>query len=207
MDKIEKSLSEMPIISVLRGIKPEEAVDVGRALLDAGIGIMEVTMNSPSPLESIRLLKEHYGDEAVIGAGTVMNAEQVDQIADLGGEIIVTPNINAAVIKRALDRGLAMFPGFLTPSEASAACDLGARHLKLFPAGVYGLDYIKAIQAVLPKDVRIYAVGGVGSHNAKQWFDAGVNGLGIGTEIYRAGLDAKTVGSNAKAVAEVIRAL
>lgn len=189
-----------PIVAILRGVKPEEILDIAAALVEAGIEAIEVPMNSPDPLVSIGKLCAAFGDRALCGAGTVLSPEVVDQVADAGGKLIVTPNIDTAVISHAVGLGLTVMPGFATPSEAFAAVKAGARSLKLFPAGTFGPGHIKAVRDVLPKDVSVYAVGGVGAANLKPWIEAGVSGIGVGGELYRPGYTAQDVGQRAKAL-------
>ncbi|MBO9707722.1 MAG: 2-dehydro-3-deoxy-6-phosphogalactonate aldolase [Caulobacter sp.] len=187
-----------PIVAILRGVKPEEILDMAAALVEAGIGAIEVPMNSPDPLVSIGKLCAAYGDKALCGAGTVLTPKVVDEVAGVGGKLIVTPNTDASVIARAVELGLTAMPGFATPSEAFVAVAAGARSLKLFPAGTFGPGHIKAVRDVLPKDVSVYAVGGVGAANLKPWVEAGVAGVGVGGELYRPGYTAEEVSRRAK---------
>jgi len=192
--------STPPIVAILRGVKPDEVLDIAAALVEAGIEAIEVPMNSPEPLVSIGKLCAAFGDKALCGAGTVLSPEVVDQVAGVGGKLIVTPNIDVEVIRHAVKRGLTIMPGFATPSEAFAAVKAGARSLKLFPAGTFGPGHIKAVRDVLPKDVSVYAVGGVGAANLEPWIKAGVAGIGVGGELYRPGYTAEEVGARAKAL-------
>lgn len=194
--------STPPIVAILRGVKPDEVLDIAAALVEAGIEAIEVPMNSPEPLVSIGKLCAAFGDKALCGAGTVLSPEVVDQVAGVGGKLIVTPNIDTDVIRHAvgLGLGLTVMPGFATPSEAFAAVKAGARSLKLFPAGTFGPGHIKAVRDVLPKDVSVYAVGGVGAANLEPWIKAGVAGIGVGGELYRPGYTAEDVGARAKAL-------
>ena len=189
-----------PIVAILRGVKPEEILDIAAALVEAGIGSIEVPMNSPDPLVSIGKLCAAFGDKALCGAGTVLSPEVVDQVAGVGGKLIVTPNIDAAVISHAVKLGLTVMPGFATPTEALVAVKAGARSLKLYPAGTYGPGHIKAVRDILPKDVSVYAVGGVGAANLKPWIEAGCAGIGVGGELYRPGYTDEEVGRRAKAL-------
>ena len=152
-----------PIVAILRGVKPDEILDIAAALVDAGVQAIEVPLNSPDPLVSIEKLCAAFGDKALCGAGTVLSAEAVDDVAKVGGKLIVTPNVDPDVIRRAVALGLTAMPGFATPTEALAAVKAGAKALKLFPAGTFGPGHIKAVKDVLPKDVLVYAVGGVGA--------------------------------------------
>jgi 2-dehydro-3-deoxyphosphogalactonate aldolase len=189
-----------PIVAILRGVKPEEILDIAAALVEAGILAIEVPMNSPDPLISIGKLCATFGDQALCGAGTVLSPQVVDQVAGVGGKLIVTPNTDASVISHAVGLGLTVMPGFATPSEAFVAVKAGARALKLYPAGTYGHGHIKAVRDVLPKDIAVYAVGGVGAANLKPWIEAGVSGIGVGGELYRPGYTAEEVGRRAKAL-------
>jgi 2-dehydro-3-deoxyphosphogalactonate aldolase len=195
-----------PIAAILRGIHAHEAEAHGRALIDAGVRVIEVPMNSPDPLESVRVLARVFGGEAVIGAGTVLTAEVVDQVADAGGRIIVAPNTDASVISRAVQRGLEPLPGFQTPSEAFVAVGAGARRLKLFPAGSLGPKHLKAVREVLPRDVEVWAVGGAGADTAREWFAAGAAGLGVGGSLYKPGDTPAVVGERARALVAAVTA-
>ena len=177
----------LPVMAILRGIRPEEVIEVGAALHEAGIGAIEVPLNSPSPLESISRLAVHFGDRCLCGAGTVLNAAEVDAVRDAGGRLIGTPNTAPAVIARAAALGLTVMPGFATATEAFAALGAGAGMLKLFPAASYGPGHLKALRAVLPVDVAVFAVGGVAASNLAPWRQAGCAGLGVGSDLYRAG--------------------
>jgi 2-dehydro-3-deoxyphosphogalactonate aldolase len=189
-----------PIVAILRGIRVEEAVAVGRALVAAGIRIIEVPFNSPEPELSIAGLAEALGMDAVIGGGTVLTPEAADRLADAGGRIMVSPNTDAAVIARGLARGMEPMPGFVTPTEAFAAVAAGARRLKLFPASAYGPGYLKALREVLPSDAKLWAVGGTGAANIGEWLAAGAEGIGVGGALYRAGDSADAVAEKASAL-------
>ena len=191
--KLARWMKSMPMVAILRGVTPAEADDIGAAVHRAGIGIIEVPLNSPDPLLSIRSLADSLGQQCVIGAGTVLTVEAVEQVADAGGEIIVSPNTNTDVIARSVELGLTPMPGWGTPSEAFAAYHAGARHLKLFPASTFGPDHIRACRAVLPADACILAVGGAGAHNLPEWLAAGAEGFGIGSELYKPGFSADQV--------------
>ena len=187
-----------PIVAILRGVKHDEIVDIAAALVEAGIEAIEVPLNSPDPLTTIGKLCAAFGDQVLCGAGTVLSPEAVDQVAGVGGKLIVTPNIDPSVISHAVDLGLTVMPGFATPSEAFVAVKAGAKALKLYPAGTYGFGHIKAVRDVLPKDIAVYAVGGVGAANLKPWIEAGVAGIGVGGELYRPGYTAEEVGQRAR---------
>lgn len=189
-----------PIVAILRGVKPDEVLDIAAALVEAGIKAIEVPLNSPYPLESIEKLCAAFGDKALCGAGTVLTPKAVGEVAAAGGKLIVTPNTDPEVIRRAVELGLTAMPGFATPSEAFAAVKAGARALKLFPAGTFGPGHIKAVKDVLPKDILVYAVGGVGAANIEPWRAAGVAGIGVGGELYRPGYTAQEVSQRAAAL-------
>lgn len=176
-----------PIAAILRGVRPDEAVDIGSALIDAGIRIIEVPFNSPDPLHSIAALQQHFGDRAIIGGGTVLSVEAVESLHQAGGRIMVTPNTDPAVIARGAELGLALLPGFLTPSEAFQAVKAGARRIKLFPAASLGTSYVKAIKDVLPRDIGVWAVGGADADTIGEWLRAGCEGIGVGGALYRPG--------------------
>jgi 2-dehydro-3-deoxyphosphogalactonate aldolase len=175
------------IIAILRGITPEEAVAICETVLDAGITTIEIPLNSPQPLQSIALLAAKFGSSATIGAGTVLSAGQVRDVANAGGKIIVSPNFDADVVRETKALKLESWPGVLSPSECFAALQAGADGLKIFPCSVLGPAGVKAVRAVLPTQTRLYAVGGAGPENFATWFDAGVDGFGIGGALYKPG--------------------
>ncbi len=184
----------------MRGIAPGEVLAIGEALVEAGIRLIEVPFNSPEPTTSIRLLQERLGDRAAIGGGTVLDVAAVNALAATGGTIMVTPNTDPAVIARGVACGLEPMPGFVTPSEAFQAIAAGARRLKLFPAVALGPAYLKAVREVLPKHVRVWAVGGTGAHNLAEWLAAGVEGIGVGGALYKPGDSASVVRERAHAL-------
>lgn len=206
-EKLESWFAQMPVVAILRGVRPEEVLDIGEALYSAGIGIIEVPLNSPDPLTSIKTLAQAMGDRCVVGAGTVLTEADVVGVTAAGGEIIVSPNTNAAVIERSLVAGLVPMPGWATATEAVAAYQAGARYLKLFPAATYGSGHIKGVRAVLPNDCKVLAVGGVGADAADEWLQAGVDGFGIGSEIYNPGYSAEQVHQSATAIVTAIAAV
>jgi len=185
------------IIAILRGIKPQEVLSIGQALIDSGITKLEVPLNSPSPIQSIGALVKSFGEFAEIGAGTVLTPEQVQQVADVGGSLIVSPNMQPEVITATKQLGLRSFPGVQTVSECFTALNLGADDLKLFPSMVIGPEGLRAINAVLPSNTRTYAVGGVGPDNFADWMAAGVTGFGIGSYLYQPGFSAEQVAKQA----------
>ncbi|NND82327.1 MAG: 2-dehydro-3-deoxy-6-phosphogalactonate aldolase [Gammaproteobacteria bacterium] len=205
-EKLDFWLAEMPAVAILRGVHPEEVVDIAMAIYEAGIGIIEVPLNSPDPLQSIRKLSDALGEQCVVGCGTLVDEALVDGVAESGAQIAVTPNTDQAIIQKAIAAGLIPIPGWATPSEAFAAYAAGARYLKLFPAASYGPSHVSAVRAVLPSDARVLAVGGVGASNAGEWFAAGVDGLGIGSELYKPGQSAAETGQRAAMIVKAIKA-
>lgn len=192
-----------PLIAILRGITPAEAEEIGHTLVTAGITKIEVPLNSPNPIESIRILARAFGEKALIGAGTVLTIKDVEEVADAGGRLIVSPNTDTGVIKASKIMGLESWPGAFTPSEAFTALNAGADGLKLFPADMAGPAGLKAMKAVLPTRVQVYAVGGVGPENFHTWVTAGAAGFGIGSALYKPWASADDVAQRA---AEVVTA-
>jgi len=178
-------LKELPLVAILRGVTPARIEGVAAALFEAGFRAIEVPLNSPEPFKSIELLAKTYGDRCLTGAGTVLDTANVDRVADVGGKLLVTPNTNPGVIAHGVGKKMVVMPGFYTPSEAFAAVAAGARALKLFPASTGGIAHLKALLAVLPKDVPVYAVGGVGAGNMKEWRQAGAAGFGMGSDLFK----------------------
>lgn len=176
-----------PLIAIIRGVTPGEAEAVGEALFEAGIRIIEVPLNSPEPLKSIELLATKLGDRALVGAGTVLDPRQVDDVKAAGGRLIVSPNTDRAVIAASVDAGMTSCPGYFTPSEAFAAIAAGAHALKLFPAEAASPAYVRAQRAVLPRDVPILVVGSVKPELMAAWREAGADGFGLGSGVFRPG--------------------
>jgi 2-dehydro-3-deoxyphosphogalactonate aldolase len=196
---------EPPVVAILRGIRPDEAMAVGEALIAAGVRIIEVPLNSPDPFTSIAALQAEFGAIAAIGAGTVLDLAGVEALAATGATVMVTPNTEPTVIARAVELGLEPMPGFVTPSEAFRAIAAGARRIKLFPAVALGPNYLKAIREVLPKHVAVWGVGGTGADNIGEWLKAGAEGIGVGGGLYRPGDDAASVSGKAHALVEAWR--
>ncbi len=179
------SFAELPLVAILRGVTPTRIEGVAGALFEAGFRAIEVPLNSPEAFKSIEILARQFGARCLTGAGTVLTTADVDRVADAGGKLLVTPNTNPHVIAHGVAKGMTVMPGFFTPSEGFAAIAAGARTLKLFPASTGGTDHMKAMLAVLPKDVPVYAVGGVGAANMKEWRKAGAAGFGLGSELFK----------------------
>lgn len=192
-----ESLDALPLIAILRGLKPEEAVEIGEAIVAAGFRCLEVPLNSPEPLDSIRRLRQALDGRALVGAGTVLNVAAAHEVADAGGQLIISPNTNVDVIRETKTLGLLSLPGFFTPSEAFAALDAGADALKLFPAEIAGPKGLKAVRAVLPAATRVYPVGGVDPDSMSAWRSAGASGFGIGSAVFKPGQSAEQVARQA----------
>lgn len=191
--------SALPLIAILRGVAPHEAVVVGQVLLDAGFRVIEVPMNSPQPLESIRRLAVAFGDRVRIGAGTVLTVQQVRDVAAAGGTLVVSPNANPDVIRATKAAGLWSAPGVATPTEGFAALDAGADMLKLFPAEQMGPSVVKAWRAVFPREVPLVPVGGVSVDTMAAFIAAGATGFGLGSALYKPGMTAADLRTGADA--------
>lgn len=188
------------IVAILRGITPAEAEGHCAALIEAGITKIEVPLNSPDPMTSIETMVRSFGADAVIGAGTVLRPQEVDQLAGIGARLVVSPNMNPEVIKATVAKGMLSYPGVMTPTECFAALDAGATGLKIFPGSLLGPEGLKAVRAVLPKGTEVLAVGGAGPENFDTWIAAGADGFGIGSAIYKAGDDLATLTQKAQAI-------
>jgi 2-dehydro-3-deoxyphosphogalactonate aldolase len=199
-------LAELPLVAILRGVTPAKVQGVAAALFAAGIRAIEVPLNSPDPFKSIELLARQFGAECLTGAGTVLDVANVDRVADAGGRLLVTPNTNPAVIARGVEKGLTVMPGFYTPSEGFAAVSAGAKYLKLFPASTGGIEHLKAMLAVLPKAVPVYAVGGVGAANMAEWRKAGAAGFGLGSDLFKPDFTEAEIAERAKKCVAAFRA-
>lgn len=185
------------IIAILRGVRPQEVEAHVEALIAAGIGVIEVPLNSPDPFDSIGRLVARFGDRATIGAGTVLDTDEVTRLAEIGARVVVSPNCDPAVIAATRAAGMESFPGVFTPTECFAALKAGATGLKFFPATLIGPAGLAAIRAVMPKGTPLYAVGGAGADNFGEWMRAGATGFGIGTALYRPGQGVEATAANA----------
>lgn len=197
--------TNLPLIAILRGITPDEARDHVSVLLEAGFDAVEIPLNSPEWEKSIGDMVANFGEKALIGAGTVLKPEQVDRLAELGSRLVVTPNTEPAVIRRAVARGMTVCAGCATASEAFAALDAGAQALKIFPSSAFGPGYIKALKAVLPAGVPVFAVGGVTPENLGEWLSVGCIGAGLGSDLYQAGQDVARTARQAAAFVKAYR--
>jgi len=187
-----------PLIAILRGVSPAEAADMAGALIAAGITKIEVPLNSPDPFDSIKAMADAHGNDAVIGAGTVLSVEDVGRVAQAGGQLIVSPNCDQRVIVATKTAGMESWPGVMTPTECFTALKAGADGLKIFPASLLGPEGIKAIRAVLPQGTQVYAVGGAGADNFAEWMAASADGFGIGSALYKPGLSVAEVSARAR---------
>ena len=194
--KLARYLQTIPLVAILRGLTPAEALPVGQALVDTGWGLIEVPLNSPQPLDSIAAMASAFPD-ALIGAGTVLNISDVQNVHAAGGQLIVSPNFNPAVVREAVRLGLVCMPGVMTASEAFAALEAGAAGLKIFPAEMITPAVLKALRAVLPPATVVLPVGGITLENMPTYIAAGANGFGIGSALYKHGMAAQQVSSNA----------
>jgi 2-dehydro-3-deoxyphosphogalactonate aldolase len=205
LSKFHAHMDSLPLLAILRGLKPEEALGVGQAIVNAGFHILEVPLNSPDPLRSIQILAEAFPN-ALVGAGTVTTAQQVRDIKAAGGQLIISPHLDDNVVCEAVNLGLISLPGVATPSEAFRAVALGAHGLKLFPAEMISPAVVKSMRAVLPTSVRLIPVGGIGIHNMADYRKSGASGFGIGSALFAPGQSAQAVGESAAAFAQAWKA-
>lgn len=206
VEDFRRYFAECPLVAIIRGITPAEAEGIASALYDGGIRIIEVPLNSPQPLESIRIIADAFGNRTLVGAGTVLDPEEVLKVRDAMGRLIVSPNTNTAVIEATVAAGMVSSPGYFTPSEALAAIRAGAHSIKLFPAEAASRKVVKSQKAVLPKDVPLIVVGGVTPDAIPGWLEGGADGFGLGGGLYQPGQDVETTLEKARAyVAAVSR--
>ncbi|CAJ0729168.1 2-dehydro-3-deoxy-6-phosphogalactonate aldolase [Ralstonia mannitolilytica] len=197
--------THLPLIAILRGVRSDEVLAHAQALVDAGFDAIEIPLNSPDWAHSVQLAARALGDHALIGAGTVLRPEDVDLVVAAGGKLIVTPNTNAEVIRAAAERKLVTCIGCMTATEAFAALDAGAQALKIFPAGNLGPGYVRALKAVLPPEVPVFAVGGITPENLADYLAAGCIGAGLGSDLYRPGQPVERTAERARAFVAAYR--
>ena len=197
-------LGQCPLVAILRGVRPDEVEAVGDALVGAGVRILEVPLNSPEPVESVRRLAARFGDRALVGGGTFRREAEVDAVARAGGRLLVTPHADPALVRAAKARGMVTMPGFLTPAEAFALLDAGADALKLFPAEAGGPAMLRALRAVLPAGTPLLPVGGVDAASLPSWRAAGAAGYGCGSSLYKPGDTPEAVARKAAALLAVL---
>lgn len=205
VEDFNRYFAECPLVAIIRGVIPVEAEAIAGALYDGGIRIIEVPLNSPEPLESIRIIAEKFGGRALVGGGTVLDPSRVDEVARAGGRLIVSPNTNRAVIEATVAAGMVSSPGYFTPSEAFEAIDAGAHSIKLFPAEAASPAVVKSQKAVLPKDIPLIVVGGVTPQSVQGWMEAGADGFGLGGGLYKPGQDARTTLEKAQAYVAAVK--
>ena len=198
-------MSAPEMVAILRGLTPERALETGAALVAAGFRSIEVPLNSPAPFESIKLLAAAH-PQCLVGAGTVLKPQDVNQVRAAGGNLIVSPNCDSQVIRHALGFGMRVMPGIATATEAFAAVNAGATELKLFPASTYGAAHLRALKSVLPKEVKVYPVGGVGSRDIAEWLVSGADGFGFGGELFKPAYTLADVATRAKGLFDALRA-
>jgi 2-dehydro-3-deoxyphosphogalactonate aldolase len=193
------------MVAILRGLTPERALEIGHTLVEAGFRSIEVPLNSPRPFDTIKLLAAaHPG--CLVGAGTVLSAQDVNQVRAVGGKLIVSPNCDPQVIRNALGFGMRVMPGIATATEAFAAVHAGATELKLFPAATYGSGHLRALKSVLPAQVKVYPVGGIGSQDIAEWLASGADGFGFGGELFKPAYTLADVAARAKGMFDALRA-
>jgi 2-dehydro-3-deoxyphosphogalactonate aldolase len=202
---LDEALAALPLIAILRGLEPSEALNVAAVLRDAGFRILEVPLNSPSPLDSIGKIATRFGDDMLVGAGTVLDRNLVDAVASAGGRLIVSPNFNADVVAATKQRDLISIPGVATPSEAFAALDAGADAIKLFPAEMIAPAVVRSMRAVLPREAKLIPVGGIAPDNIAAYRQAGATAFGIGSALFKPGMSAADVARAAEAFAKLVR--
>jgi 2-dehydro-3-deoxyphosphogalactonate aldolase len=204
-ETLRAAMTHCPLVAILRGIAPHEVLGIADALIEAGFAMIEVPLNSPDPLASIEALAGRFGEDALIGAGTVLDAAQVLSVREAGGRLIVSPNTDIAVIAASAEAGMVTLPGYFTPSEGFAALKAGATGLKLFPAEAATPAVLKAQRAVLPRDVPVLVVGSITPDDMHPWREAGADGFGLGSALYKPGRTAAEVGAAARAFVAALR--
>lgn len=198
LEAFDAAFDRLPLVAILRGVRPEEATEIAEALIDEAFELIEVPLNSPDPLKSIRAIADACSGRALIGAGTVLSVADVRRVADMGGSMVISPNCDSDVIGATIDAGLVSIPGFLSVSEAFAATAAGATALKLFPAEAVAPAVLRAMRAVLPTRLRILPVGGISPETMGLWRANGASGFGLGSALYQAGRGREEVGAAAR---------
>jgi 2-dehydro-3-deoxyphosphogalactonate aldolase len=201
----DELLADLPLVAILRGLRPEQAIAVASLLYEAGIRLIEVPLNSPEPFRSISMLAGLRDREWLIGAGTVLSSEDVRRTHEAGGGIIISPNCDAEVIRTSLELGLEVMPGIASATEAFAAIRAGARLIKLFPALTYGPAHLKALRAVLPSGISVFPVGGIGAADIPAWLTAGAAGFGFGSELFKPEYSLAEIARRASHLVAVLR--
>lgn len=205
VEDFKRYFAECPLVAIIRGVTPSEAEATAQAIFEAGIRIIEVPLNSPQPFDSIRIIADALGDQALIGAGTVLTTDDVKRVQEAGGRLVVAPNTNVDVIRAAVAAGMVSSPGYFTPSEAFTAIEAGAHALKLFPAEAASPAVVKAQKAVLPKHIPLIVVGGVNADNIGGWLDSGADGFGLGSGLYKPGQSAEETLQKAKSFVAAVQ--
>ena len=205
IELFRRYLDQCPLVAIIRGVTPDEAEAIGQAVYDAGIRIIEVPLNSPNPIDSIRRLAAKFGDSMLVGGGTVLEPDKVAEIKAVGGRLIVAPNTNVGVIEEAVAAGLVSCPGYFTPSDAFDAIEAGATALKLFPAEGASPAVLKAQRAVIPAEVPILVVGGVKPDTMRPWLEARADGFGLGGGLYQPGQSPAETGDKARAYVAALK--
>jgi 2-dehydro-3-deoxyphosphogalactonate aldolase len=195
---LDEAITTLPLVAILRGLRSDEAIAVATALFDAGFRMVEVPLNSPDPLVSIRRIAAHFGERMLVGAGTVLEREAVSEIAEAGGTLIVSPNFDVRVVGATKEKGLVSIPGVATPSEAFAALAAGADAIKLFPAEMITPSVVRSMRAVLPTQAKLIAVGGIALANMLAYRHAGADGFGIGSSLYKPGMSVAKIAEAAR---------
>jgi 2-dehydro-3-deoxyphosphogalactonate aldolase len=205
VEDFRRYLAECPLVAIIRGVTPAQAEAIAGALYEGGIRIIEVPLNSPQPFDSIRAIGKAFGDRALVGAGTVLDPDDVARVKDAGGRLVVSPNTDIPVIEAAVAAGMVSSPGYFTPSEAFDAILAGAHAIKLFPAEAASPKVVKAQKAVLPEDIPLIVVGGVTPESIAAWLDAGADGFGLGGGLYKPGQDAETTLERTRAYVAAVK--
>jgi 2-dehydro-3-deoxyphosphogalactonate aldolase len=193
------------LVAILRGLTPARAPEVGAALVGCGFRTIEVPLNSPDPFDTIKLLSQAHGTVCLIGAGTVLTPSEVDRVHGAGGRLVVAPNCDGDVVRRAIELGMRVLPGIATATEAFTALRHGATELKLFPASSYGAGHLKALKSVLPRHVKVYPVGGIGSQDIAEWLASGADGFGFGGELFKPAYTLAELTKRAQALVQALR--